>query len=108
MAFSKSFNGGSTWEAVPLVQQFNENSFRIMDFIAVSENVAYIGASYMANINKGRLYKTVDGGLTWNSVKDFDTIINYVHFWNSNEGIVVCHPNMQSWGSQKIEVYKNK
>ncbi|HEX7870056.1 MAG TPA: sialidase family protein, partial [Chryseobacterium sp.] len=69
VAYSKSTDGGNTWNAIPTVFQYNDSNFRVTDFFAVSENVAFLAASYQNNIGRGRLYKTVNGGATWSAVK---------------------------------------
>ncbi|MCX8532032.1 T9SS type A sorting domain-containing protein [Chryseobacterium luquanense] len=106
VAYSKSTDGGNTWNAVPTVFQYNDSNFRVTDFFAVSENVAFLAASYQNNIGRGRLYKTVNGGTTWNAVKDFSTLLSYVHFWDANVGIAVCYPDNSTTGSKKIEIFK--
>lgn len=106
VAFTKSTNGGTTWNMIPTVFQYNDYNFSVTDFFAASENVAFLATTYQNNIGRGRLYKTTDGGNTWNSIKDFTTGLSYVHFWDTNVGIVVCYPDMSNNGSKKIEIFK--
>lgn len=104
VAFTKSMDGGYTWNAIPTVFQYNDHNFRVTDFFAASENVAYLATANQNSTGKNRLYKTIDGGNTWSLIKDFKTILTYVHFWDVNVGIVVCYPDMN--GSEKIEIFK--
>lgn len=106
VAFTKSTNAGTTWNPIPNVLQFNDQSFTVQDFQAISENVAFLGASYVLNTGKGRLYKTQNGGLTWTPIKEFTTAVTYVHFWDQNTGIVVCYPDMNPTGAKKIEIFR--
>lgn len=104
VAFTKSTNGGNTWNAIPTVFQYNDYNFQVKDFFAASENVAFLAVFNQGSTEKNRLYKTTDGGNAWSVIKDFKTVLSYVHFWDENVGIVVCYPDMN--GSEKIEIFK--
>jgi len=106
VAFTKSVDAGSSWQVVPLVFQVTDNSFSVTDFQAVSENVAFLGTKYQANIGHGRLFKTEDGGMTWNLIKNFDTVVDMIHFWDALTGVVVCLPDMSPMGAKKIEIFR--
>lgn len=106
VAFTKSTDAGNTWNSIPQVFQYNDHNFRVTDFFAASENVAYLATANQNSTGKNRLYKTIDGGNTWSLIKDFNTILTYVHFWDANVGIVVCYPDMNYNGSEKIEIFK--
>ncbi|MBW8360996.1 MAG: T9SS type A sorting domain-containing protein [Kaistella sp.] len=106
VAFTKSTDAGNTWNAISNVLQYNDQDFTVEDFQAVSENAAFLGASYILNSGKGRLYKTLNGGLTWTPIKEFATRLTYVHFWDVSTGIVVCYPDMNPTAPKKIEIFR--
>lgn len=62
VAFTKTTDGGATWQAVPNLQNYSDQFFAVSDLHAVSENLAYMGTRYQLNTGKGRLYKTQNGG----------------------------------------------
>lgn len=107
VAFTKSTNSGNTWSAVNNTLQYDPYYFKVEDFQAISENVAYLATRfYGANSGKGKLSKTLDGGNSWIEMKNFVTIIDQIFFWDANTGIVICHPNMNPGGSKKIEIFR--
>ncbi len=106
VAFTKTTDGGATWQAVPNLQNYSDQFFAVSDLHAVSENLAYMGTRYQLNTGKGRLYKTQNGGQSWTVIKEFQTILTYVHFWDANTGIVVCYPDNNPNGSKKIEIFR--
>ena len=90
--FTKTTNGGNlfTVESFP-------NGYGWSNISAIDENTAWVGA--IDNITyDGAIFKTTDGGTTWNDqasgiVYDTNSYLNFIHFWNANEGVAVGDPN---------------
>ncbi|MFH6768148.1 YCF48-related protein [Gaetbulibacter aquiaggeris] len=74
----KTINGGSTWTQVESI------SFGQIQFINNQ-----IGYAHRVGYSNGRMYKTTDGGNTWNISIEVDEEINAFHFVNENNGYFV-------------------
>lgn len=84
----KTTNGGQSWQPLPQITFMN--SFNdVIDLNFVSANVGYaIISHYEDPTYRGDLYKTTDGGLTWNPV-DAGTIAAYCsHFFSEDDGFI--------------------
>ncbi len=80
-AFTRSIDGGDTWEA----GTFNAGTGLSMLF-AFDADVCW--AVFNTGADQG-LYKTVDGGLTWEKkggVYGASSFANVIHFFNDNDG----------------------
>lgn len=104
LAFSISTNGGETWQTKGSFPYsiFSSSSFGFVDFHPISEDIYFM----LVGINSGgpsRLYKTTNGGSNWTQVASFPTNPTMLHFFNNNEGIVICEgPN-----DSKFKIYKS-
>jgi hypothetical protein len=68
----RTTNGGADWQRVLI-----NSEFRLKSFYFIDQNTGYaIGGSY---ISRGILYKTTDGGITW---QDNLNSFFYQHFYN--------------------------
>ena len=74
----RSSDGGATWTTV------STTGFGQIQFL--NDNVGY--ARNIANYYN-RIYKTTDGGLTWNIVYEVDQDITSFHFINESTGFIV-------------------
>lgn len=74
----KTINGGSTWTQVESI------SFGQIQFINNQ-----IGYAHRVGYSNGRMYKTTDGGNTWNISIEVDEEINAFHFVDENNGYFV-------------------
>ena len=74
----KTTNGGNSW------QQLNTLRFGQIQFLNTSVGYARnIGNSF------NRIYKTIDGGLTWNIIFEIEDDVKSFHFVNENVGYFV-------------------
>jgi len=80
----KTTNGGATWQTV------NNIRFGKMEFL--NANVGYArSAGYYIN----KLYKTIDGGITWNEIYSVDEEIYDFDFVDENTGYFAGNPGIQ-------------
>ncbi len=87
-------DGGETWSGgeIPKIE-----SGIILSIEAIDANTAYIAVENFAGTGVEGLYKTTDGGITWQK----DTTIygsspsgpGYIHFFDSSNGVVVGEKN---------------
>lgn len=84
----KTTNGGQTWQSLPQIAVMNTFN-DVIDLDFVSTNVGYaIISHYDDPTYRGDLYKTTDGGLSWNAV-DAGAIAAYCsHFFSENNGFI--------------------
>ncbi|MCC7505714.1 MAG: T9SS type A sorting domain-containing protein [Saprospiraceae bacterium] len=90
--FTKTDDGGATWTsgAIPMgVAPYASNICPLSGDVAWASGLDEDFVSY--------ILKTTDGGLTWepyleNAFTDPSAYVDFVHFWDENNGIVVGDP----------------
>ncbi len=75
----RSTNEWQSWSVRPVSPAFSERAWDISPL-----NNLYV---YVAAGNTG-LLRTIDGGLSWESVSSFPYFAGYVHFFSGAEGVV--------------------
>jgi len=98
--FSKTIDAGLTWTAGTI--SVGNVGLGIGDIAAIDDQIAYI-AVYPRNANQqGGIWKTEDGGSTWNKITSTaytsaSSFINIVHFYNNNDGVAMGDPINNEW-----------
>lgn len=80
-------DGGATWQKLALPADAAQMDFRDVD--AIDVRTAYVLS--IGDGNKSRIYKTIDGGDTWNiqfSNADPKGFYDAMSFWDADHGIV--------------------
>jgi photosystem II stability/assembly factor-like uncharacterized protein len=72
---------------------------------AVDSMTAWVSGVNPATGSDGAIYKTIDGGLTWNeqgvnTIFNSTSYVDFVYFFNNNEGVTMGDPN-----SSEFEIY---
>lgn len=76
----RSADAGVTWIKTEIPEGIDDFGW---DISPVNQDIAYIALNYAG------LYRTLDGGLTWNKVQNFpNDLAILVHFFNENDGWV--------------------
>lgn len=76
------------------------NNYFVTSFYAVSSSSAYLLLA--SNIDfTGILYKTINSGTTWSVVTTTENFPDFVHFFDANNGVIVCDS-----GSSSFFIYK--
>jgi photosystem II stability/assembly factor-like uncharacterized protein len=94
--WSRSMDGGLTWQDGNIT--LGNPNLQLSSFHAVSADRAYVAAFPNSTADIGGVWVTTDGGTTWTQQlgQDWaatqDMFPNFVHFWDDNNGIVVCDP----------------
>ena len=94
--FSKTLDGGETWE-FGTISNPDLNNYFLTNIFALDANTAWITmADNTSNPIQGRIYKTSDGGSTWvhqsTAYPNSQSIAgssNFVHFFDANNGITI-------------------
>jgi photosystem II stability/assembly factor-like uncharacterized protein len=101
--FTKSTDGGNTWTPGTIDLGVATNELGTSSITAVSATTAWVSV-YPSATQVGGIWKTVDGGLTWNkqttATFTIDSYANFVHFWDANNGIAAGDPE-----SDEFEIY---
>lgn len=102
-SFSISTDGGNTWATkgyFPFNLVSNDpNGFTYRGFSSLSSN----SALYLWAVNNSaKVFKTKDGGITWQKTGEFDTYPHSMYFFDANNGIVVCRES----SSSKFKIYR--
>lgn len=101
--FTLSTDGGLTWTPGTIDLGANTAAFGTSSITAVSSTTAWVSV-YGDTANPGGIWKTIDGGLTWNkqttATFNLDSYVNFVHFWDANNGIAHGDPE-----SGEFEIY---
>ena len=90
IGFSKTANG-TNW--INSGELNYGAAFTFIEFQAISANTAFILFADNPDWTSGTIKKTTDGGRTWVNKWQFSSFPNFIHFFDSNTGIVVCDPN---------------
>jgi len=92
--FAKTVDGGNNW----MTGNFNLNAtsvYRIRTICARNADTAWMPVIFDTELQRGGVYKTTDGGVTWNqqttsyNTNNTGKFPSLVHFWNANEGVTV-------------------
>ncbi|MBI5218966.1 MAG: C10 family peptidase [Bacteroidia bacterium] len=92
--FTKTINGGTTWTPGNITFT-NSTSYGAANIFAFSSTVAF-AAMFPTTANGGMVVKTTDGGATWSTANSPDfsaSWLDFIHFFNANEGVCVGDPN---------------
>lgn len=102
--FTMTTNGGATWTAGFI--DIGDTSLELTNLSAVNATTAWAGA-VSASDGNGGVWKTIDGGVTWNQQNSSayttsgSSFFNVVHFFDENNGITEGDPI-----AGKFEVYR--
>ncbi len=95
----KSVDGGLSWRSYDFPN--SDSAGFISDIFGLNENIAFI--SFVDYANGNFLYKTTDGGNSWNNLQaPISTFINFSHFYDELNGIVVGDPDADFY----FEIFK--
>jgi len=101
--FTRSTDGGLTWTPGTINLGANASAFGTSSITAVSSTTAWVSV-YGDTANPGGIWKTIDGGLTWNkqttATFNLNSYVNFVYFWDANNGIAQGDPE-----SGEFEIY---
>ena len=92
--FSITTNGGNSWKTKNLPASFlNPVGYAGGSLSAVSSKTAFFIQSISTATSLGGVYKTTDGGDTWNrqstAFNSASSFPDLVYFWNENEGVAI-------------------
>lgn len=88
----RTLNAGITWQVIQ-VKGAEKLDFR--DIYGVNPKTAYIMSAGNAEEGAAKIFKTTDGGTTWNVVFELTekgVFFDSMDFWNENEGILIGDP----------------
>jgi photosystem II stability/assembly factor-like uncharacterized protein len=94
--WSRSTDGGETWVSGNI--DVGSADLAIGDIQAVDANTAYVAVFANAAGIFGGIWRTTDGGLTWQKQASAsynsgtDSFANWVHFWDANLGLTMGDP----------------
>lgn len=94
--FTKTTDGGTTW--VPGVIDVGDTALGINNICAINNTTAWVSAVNGTDGTGSVIYKTSDGGATWNQQNSAGFIgatsfVNFVHFFDANVGFAMGDPN---------------
>ena len=105
--FTVTTNGGDSWN--PGIINVGNTALQITNISPVSGTTAWVGA-FDATDGLGGVFKTSDGGLTWEQQNSSAyttpaaSWFNVVHFFNANVGLTMGDPIGSGLG--EFEIYK--
>lgn len=86
--FTRTTNGGTKWKSGSINAPASYNTWNIS---AVDSMTAWVSTFDQFTLKSGRVYKTTNGGITWQhqTTANFTSACKFVHFFNANEGVAV-------------------
>ncbi len=95
--YVRTTDGGSNW-VCDTIAGISDGYFQLI--FAIDADTAYATVYVNASeISKG-IYKTTNGGSTWNRQNAFNASLygpGYVHFFDSQNGLVIGDPNLETY-----------
>ena len=93
--FTKTTNGGSTWNSGTI--NLGDTDLGIAMICAISSTTAWAVGYPRVSGDIGGIWKTTNGGITWNrqdsaSYNSSGSFSNVVHFWDENYGFAQGDP----------------
>lgn len=94
--YTKTTNGGTTW--VPSTINVGSANYGLANISSVHSDTAWASIyPITATVTAQGIYKTVNGGTTWTrqttaTYSTATSFINFVHFFNSNDGVAQGDP----------------
>ncbi len=92
--FTRTTNGGNTW--TPGLLNSGIVGAGMANISAINADTAWACIYHPTQTNAGGIWKTIDGGLSWNKQTSAGFIAtsfpDFVHFWNASNGIAVGDP----------------
>jgi photosystem II stability/assembly factor-like uncharacterized protein len=91
-----TLDGGATWESKTI--ELGNPDLEINNISPVSATTAWLSALIPADGSNCVIFKTEDGGETWNEqvtggfITPTESFINSVHFFNANDGVAYGDP----------------
>ncbi len=88
----KTIDGGKNWQHFDVVEAKGRITYEIF---AIDSLTAWITTNKFDNTDKTPIFKTTDGGRTWRQIEIASFAGgNIIHFFNSQEGIVINGSNV--------------
>ena len=84
---TKSIDGGQTWTEIEI--SVPSTSWGVNQIHALDAETAWVA---MYSGGAGAVYKTTDGGLTWDEQMATTKWTGFVHFWDADKGIAAADP----------------
>lgn len=102
----KSTDGGQTITHLSLpIQQASETPYTVFGLDGMT---AWVGVGSVPTQINGNVYKTTDGGATWQSQFN-DTlpkVVTGIHFWDAQEGFLLTTNDLNPGIDDRVEVYR--
>jgi len=95
--YIKTIDGGENWivNTIPGIPDGY-----LQQVFAIDADTAYITVYVESGQSSKGIYKTTDGGLTWNKQTAYNTSLfgpGYIHFFDSQNGVVIGDPNLEAY-----------
>jgi photosystem II stability/assembly factor-like uncharacterized protein len=95
--YIRTIDGGNSWvcDTIPGIPDGITSQI-----FAIDADTAYIPVFVMSASNSKGIYKTTDGGNTWNKQNAYSTALNgpgYIFFFDASNGVVIGDPNLETY-----------
>lgn len=107
--FTRSTNGGISWQT-GVIDAANGQDFTALSVFALDANTAWVTMTDNGTQRLGRIYKTSNGGLSWEEQKgSFNNLNNAVvavHFFDENNGFAYGSPGTGDALADSLRIWR--
>ncbi|HRK82654.1 MAG TPA: hypothetical protein PLZ12_14515 [Saprospiraceae bacterium] len=107
--FCRTVDGGATWQT-GVIDAANGGAFTSLAIYALDAETAWVIMTNVPTQNRGKIYKTTNGGQTWQeqtgSFNNIGSAIAFIHFFDADNGLAIGSPGTGNPATDSLRIWK--